>query len=278
MHSNAALVLWPWGDTSTDSPNVAALTTCGRRIAYFNGYTPQQSNELYYTDGTTVDSMYGLLGVASYTIETNGFDFFEDCATFESDTAPTNLEALRYISRALHAPYRLPAGPDTIDVSASAAQIAAGDPLTITTHLDSSRFNDSNGTEPVHDIAGASAYIDALPWDPSAVAIPLVASDGLFNSPQETAQVSIPTSDLEPGRHFVYVQALSLDVPDRLFANGFDNAIDGRRTGTPNAVFFDVTPWAFERHADLNASRRCTFRTAFRPVDVTSLRWPPKPR
>ncbi len=242
MHSNAALVLWSWGDTSTDSPNVTPLTTLGRRIAYFNGYTPEQSNELYLTDGTTFDSMYGLLGIAAYTIETNGFDFFEDCATFESDTAPRNLEALRYISRALHAPYRLPAGPDTIDVSASAAQIAAGDPLTITTHLDSSRFNDSNGTEPVHDIAGASAYVDALPWDAAAVAIPLVAGDGMFNSPQETAQGSIPTSGLVPGRHFVYVQAFSADVPDRLFANGFDDATDGHRTGTPNAVFFDVTP------------------------------------
>ena len=41
------------------------------------------------------DELIGLLGVASYTIETNGFDFFEDCATFESNTAPTNLDALR---------------------------------------------------------------------------------------------------------------------------------------------------------------------------------------
>jgi hypothetical protein len=121
MHSNAALVLWPWGDTFTDSPNVDALTTLGRRIAWFNGYTPEQSNELYFTDGTTDDSMYGLLGVASYTIETNGFDFFEDCTDFEADTAPTNLAALRYISRALHAPYQLPAGPDTVSVTADAA-------------------------------------------------------------------------------------------------------------------------------------------------------------
>jgi hypothetical protein len=64
----------------------------------------------------------------------------------------------------------------------------------------------------------------------------------MFNSPQETAQGSIPTSDLASGRHFVYVQAFSADVPDRLFANGFDDATDGRRAGTPNAVFFDVTP------------------------------------
>jgi hypothetical protein len=224
MHSNAALVLWPWGDTFTDSPNVAKLTTLGRRIAWFTDYTPEQSNELYYTDGTTVDSMYGLLGVASYTIETNGFDFFEDCASFEADTAPTNINALRYIARTLHAPYKLPKGPDTIDVSAGTTSVNAGDPLSISANLDSSRFNQSNGTEAISNIASALAYVDVLPWDGAGDGIALDAQDGAFNSPQEVAEGTIPTTGLAIGRHFVYVQATD--------ANG--------NAGTPNAVFFDV--------------------------------------
>jgi carboxypeptidase T len=224
MHSNAALVLWPWGDTSADSPNVVQLTTLGRRIAWFNDYTPEQSNELYYTDGTTVDSMYGLLGVAAYTIETDGFDFFEDCASFESETAPTNLDALRYIARTLHAPYKLPKGPDAIDVSSSASAIAAGDPLTISSHLDSSRFNQSNGVEQIHNIASAIAYVDVLPWDGAGSGITLTADDGAFNSDQEIADGTIPTTGLATGRHFVYVQATD----------------DAGNAGTPNAVFFDV--------------------------------------
>jgi len=223
MHSNASLVLWPWGDTSNDSPNVAELTTFGRRIAWFNGYTPEQSNELYFTDGTTDDSMYGLLGVASYTIETNGFDFFEDCATFESNTAPTNLEALRYISRSLHAPYQLPAGPDTVDVEVSADLVVPGDSIAVTAHIDSSRFNQSNGTQPVNDIFGANLYFDVLPWDTDAVQ-PMTAADGAFDSPVETAVATIDNIGPGAGRHFVYVQA-------------GDTA---SHSGTPNGAFFDV--------------------------------------
>ena len=222
MHSNAALVLWPWGDTATDSPNVTTLTTFGRRIAWFNGYTPEQSNELYLTDGTTDDSMYGLLGVASYTIETNGFDFFEDCATFESDTAPRNLEALRYISRSLHAPYQLPAGPDTVDVAVSPDLVVPGDSITVTAHLDSGRFNQSNGSEVVNDIFNASLFVDVLPWDTDAVQ-PMTAADGTFDSPVETAVATIDNIG-GPGRHFVYVQA----------GDTVGHA------GTPNAAFFDV--------------------------------------
>jgi carboxypeptidase T len=223
MHSNAALVLWPWGDTETDSPNVDALSLLGHRIAYFNHYVPEQSNELYFTDGTTDDSMYGLLGVASYTIETDGFDFFEDCDTFESTTSPQNLDALRYISRTLHAPYKLPAGPDTIDVTASVASLAAGDPLTIESDLDSGHYR-TPGAPTVHPIASAAAYLDTLPWADGATPIALTAEDGAFDSRTETAQGAIPTSGLREGRHFVYVQASD----------------DAGNVGTPNAAFFDV--------------------------------------
>jgi hypothetical protein len=222
MHSNAALVLWPWGDTSTDSPNVNGLTTLGRRIAWFNGYTPQQSNELYLTDGTTDDSMYGLLGVASYTIET-GADFFEECSSFEGFTAPANLEALRYIARNLHAPYLLPAGPDTLSVGANPDLVVAGDPVRIHASLDSSRYNQSNGMQPVHDIASALAYVDALPWE-SGEGTPLTADDGAFDTSVESGSATLPTDGLASGRHFVYVQ-------------GTD---DSANAGTPNAAFFDI--------------------------------------
>ena len=223
MHSNAALVLWPWGDTSTDSPNVGELTTFGRRIAFFNGYTPEQSNELYLTDGTTDDSMYGLLGVASYTIETNGFDFFEDCDSFESNTSPTNIEALRYVARNLHAPYRLPAGPDAVSVVANPDLVVAGDAVTVIANIDSSRYNESNGSQTVYDIASALGYVDALPWD-GVAGTALAAGDGAFDSSVETGSVALPTTGLAAGRHFVYVQATDTNAS----------------AGTPNAAFFDV--------------------------------------
>jgi hypothetical protein len=223
MHSNAALVLWPWGDTEADSPNVSELTTLGRRIGWFAGYRPQQSNELYFTDGTTVDSMYGLLGVASYTIETNGIDFFEDCETFENNTAPTNIASLRYIARTLHAPYRLPAGPDTVSVSVSSDLVVSGDPVQVTAQIDSSRYNQSNGTEPVHDIFNADMYIGVLPWDTDAVMV-MAPVDGAFDSPIEAAEATVTTAGWAPGRYLVYVQA-------------GDTASN---SGTPNAAFINI--------------------------------------
>ena len=69
IHSFSQLVLWPWGYTNTDAPNGAAMQTLGRRMAWFNNYEPQQATELYITDGTTDDFVYGDLGVAAYTFE-----------------------------------------------------------------------------------------------------------------------------------------------------------------------------------------------------------------
>ncbi|HEY0232912.1 MAG TPA: M14 family zinc carboxypeptidase, partial [Dokdonella sp.] len=224
MHSNAALVLWPWGDTSSAAPNQVPLRTLGRRLAYFNQYTPEQSDQLYPTDGTTDDTMYGLLGVPGFTIETDGADFFQDCGSFDASTAPDNIAALRYVARALHAPYKLPAGPDAITVAAASDLIAAGDPAQISAHLDSSRFNQSNGSEPVHAIASAAAFIDTLPWATDATALPLDASDGAFDSSVEDAQGTLATDALAPGRHLVYVQ-------------GTDST---GNAGTPNAGFIEI--------------------------------------
>ncbi|MGA9341777.1 MAG: M14 family zinc carboxypeptidase [Rhodanobacteraceae bacterium] len=224
IHSNAALVLWPWGDTGSAAPNRSELRTLGRRIAYFNGYTPEQSDSLYPTDGTTDDNFYGLLGVPAFTIETNGSDFFEDCATFEGDTAPRNIEALRYAARTLHAPYELPAGPDTVSVSAEPDLVVAGDPVMLSAHLDSSRFNQTNGTEPVRNIASAAAYIDQLPWDAGAFAYSLDPSDGAFDSPTEDVEAMLDTTGLASGRHLVYVQGTSVDD----------------QPGTPDAAFIEI--------------------------------------
>jgi hypothetical protein len=224
MHSNAALVLWPWGDTSSPAPNQVPLRTLGRRIAYFNHYTPEQSDQLYPTDGTTDDTMYGLLGVPGFTIETDGADFFQDCGSFDASTGPDNVAALRYVARALYAPYRLPSGPDTISVSIASDLIAIGDEIQIQAHLDSSRFNQSNGNEPVRTIASAVALADTLPWGEGALPQALSAADGAYNSSIEDVTGALPSSVLSPGRHLIYVQ-------------GTDTA---GNSGTPNAAFVDI--------------------------------------
>ena len=223
MHSFSQRVLWPWAYASTEPPNAAALRTLGRRLAWFNNYTPQQWIGMYAADGVGTDAIYGLLGAPAYTIEM-GVTFFESCDTFESRTLPRNLDALRYAARNVQSPYTLPSGPDTVALSASNRRIAAGTPLVVTATVDDSRFNQSNGTETVQAISAARAYVDRAPWGSGTAPLAMQASDGAFNSSREQVQVTIPTASLAPGRHWVAVQGVD--------ASG--------RAGTPRAYYFMV--------------------------------------
>jgi len=222
LHSYSQLVLWPWSFTGTAPPNSTPLRTLGRRLAYFNGYKPEQWIGMYAADGTDTDTVYGHLGAPSYTIEF-GVSFFEDCNTFETSTYPKNIAAIRYAARNLWAPYVFPAGPDTTSLSVSPGFVVPGKPVMVTAVVDDGTFNQSNGTEPVQAIAKVNAYIDHRPWS-GAPATVMAAGDGRFDSSRETAVLRIDTSRYAPGRHVVYVQ-------------GVDSA---NQTGTPQAVYFTV--------------------------------------
>ncbi|MEO0813207.1 MAG: M14 family zinc carboxypeptidase, partial [Myxococcota bacterium] len=52
-HSHSELVLFPWGHTRERAPDHEGLKAIAERFASFNGYTPQQSVELYATSGTS---------------------------------------------------------------------------------------------------------------------------------------------------------------------------------------------------------------------------------
>lgn len=272
IHSNAALVLWPWGDTNhgVGAPNQAALRTLGRRLAWFSGYTPEQSNDLYKTDGTTDDSMYGLLGVPAFTIEADGADFFQDCASFESTTAPTNIASLRYAARSLHATYRLPAGPDALDVTPGSDLVVAGDALPLSARIDGTRFNQSlvgdsvPGT--IHAVAGASAYVDTLPWDAGAVAHALAATDGGFDAAAEDVAGTLDTSGLAAGRHLVYVQGVDadgnhgppnaalIDIVDVADVGTLAGHVEDRTTYAPLAATITLSDGSTAHHASSSAA------------------------
>ena len=223
IHSAADLVLWPWGDTPSAAPNGAALRAFGKRLAWFNQYTPEQSDTLYPTDGATDDNFYGSLGVPAFTFELDQ-SFFEPCTPLLNKTIPDNLMALRYAARSLHAPYLLPGGPDVTSLSASPDLVAAGTPVALHARLDDSRFNQTNGTEPVHNVASAAAYMDGLPWEGALAVAALTADDGAFNSPAENASASISTTGLASGTHLLFVQGTDASA----------------QAGSPNAVFVEV--------------------------------------
>ncbi len=210
IHSYSELVLWPWGDSSQVAPNGIAMQTLGRKFAFFNGYTPQQSIGLYPTDGTSDNISYGELGVAAFTFEL-GTSFFQGCSTYENTIVTDNLPALIYAAKVVRQPYITPSGPDitnlTLNGNSGSSTIAPGETGTIAATATDTRFSNSNGSESTQNITASEYYIDTPPWAAGAVAIPLTATDGNFNSKSEAITGSIDTTGLSNGQHIIYVRS-----------------------------------------------------------------------
>ncbi|WP_336215623.1 M14 family zinc carboxypeptidase [Nonomuraea sp. LPB2021202275-12-8] len=74
-HTYGQLILWPYGFTFNDTaPGLTqddrdAHATLGQNMASTNGYTPEQASDLYITDGTIDDWMWGAYKIFSYTFE-----------------------------------------------------------------------------------------------------------------------------------------------------------------------------------------------------------------
>ncbi|MEO3875063.1 M14 family zinc carboxypeptidase [Nonomuraea sp. B12E4] len=74
-HTYGELVLWPYGYTFNDTaPGLTlddrnAHATLGQNMASTNNYTPQQASDLYITDGTIDDWLWGVYKIFSFTFE-----------------------------------------------------------------------------------------------------------------------------------------------------------------------------------------------------------------
>lgn len=199
LHSYSNLVLWPWGHTASAAPNSAQLAMLGTKMATFNGYTPEQSNSLYPTTGTSDDWAYGELGIAAYTFEigTSGDGFYPPCSRYDALIQP-NIGALLYAAKVARTPYLTSFGPDALQVTATPTTTLAGEPLRVQALIDDRQ----NGAKP---IVAAEVYVDTPPWD-GGTPIPLAAADGAFNSAVESVRGDLPTAELASGRHILFVR------------------------------------------------------------------------
>jgi hypothetical protein len=202
VHAYGELVLWPWGFTQRPAPNAAQLQTLGRKLAYWNGYTPQQSIGLYPVDGSSTDYAYGHSGAAAYTLEL-GTRFFQPCDTFESTVLPHNLPVLRYAAKVARAPYSLPAGPDSVRLSLSARSVPAGATVALRATIDDTRYQ---GREPVQAIVSAQWSSGTPPWQAGSIASEMVPADGEWDSARENVQATVDTAGWSAGRHMLYVR------------------------------------------------------------------------
>lgn len=206
LHSYGRQVFWPWFHTSTPAPNGTAHTTLGRKLAFFNNYSPEEVNGSL--DGSAVDFAYGDLGVASFLFEF-GTEFFQDCDRFENWIVPDNMEALRYAAKVARTPFITPSGPDvtTIDF-VTGPSVYSTAPLSIRATGDDGRFRNSNGVEPIQNVTAIRVNIDRPPWHPNpGGSRKMDPVDGAYDSSIETAELTIDTTGLAPGRHTLFVRA-----------------------------------------------------------------------
>ncbi|UYQ64128.1 M14 family metallopeptidase [Streptomyces peucetius] len=75
FHTYSELVLWPYGWTYSDTaPGMTqddrdAFAAVGRKMGASNGYTAEQSSDLYITDGSIDDWLWGDQRIFGYTFE-----------------------------------------------------------------------------------------------------------------------------------------------------------------------------------------------------------------
>ncbi len=220
IHSFSQLILWPWGYTTSVTPNDNQLQALGKRTALFNNYFPQPVNDLVITGGGSIDAVYGELGVASLAFEL-GTAFFQDCETFENQILPDNLQALLYLARVTAAPYQQPLGPDIETLRVIPNVITAGTTVQITGIADDNRYNQSNANQTFETIQDVYAYTNELPTNSGNQQV-LAATDGAFDSVHENFIGHIDTEQLNTGKNLLYVQATDGQNRGAIFAKFID--------------------------------------------------------
>jgi len=115
LHSYSKLVLYPWGyqyDGVTDTKDHAVLEKMAKTMASWNGYTPEQTSELYIASGDTTDWAYGTHKIISFTFEldpaSSGFGggFYPGAGVIQP-VFQKNLEPFLYLLEYSDNPYRV---------------------------------------------------------------------------------------------------------------------------------------------------------------------------
>ncbi|CAL9297826.1 M14 family metallopeptidase [Streptomyces sp. SudanB182_2057] len=111
FHTYSELVLWPFGYTYADTAtgmtadDAAAFQAVGRKMAASNGYTAEQSSDLYITDGTIDDYLWGTQKIFSYTFEmypasSSGGGFYPPDEVIERETSRNKDAVLQLLENA----------------------------------------------------------------------------------------------------------------------------------------------------------------------------------
>jgi hypothetical protein len=138
-----------------------------------------------------------------------------------------NLGALLYAAKVPRTPYVTPSGPEALDLSVLPQDASPTSSVLLTATIDDTRYYHHGGPEPTQNVVAAAYYVDVPPWITATTPIthPMTASDGEFDEEIEVVQATVDTSNLNSGRHTIYVRgqdasghwgaisAVFLDVP-----------------------------------------------------------------
>ncbi|MGW6538852.1 M14 family metallopeptidase [Streptomyces sp. NPDC055051] len=111
FHTYSELVLWPFGWTYADTaPGMTqddrnAFAAVGRSMAASNGYTAEQSSDLYITDGSIDDYLWGAHKIFGYTFEmypasSGGGGFYPPDEVIERETSRNRDAVLQLLENA----------------------------------------------------------------------------------------------------------------------------------------------------------------------------------
>jgi carboxypeptidase T len=111
FHTYGELVLWPYGWTTDDTAEGLtqddrdAFAAVGEKMAGSNGYTPEQSSDLYVTDGAIDDWLWGDQKIFAYTFEmypssSGGGGFYPPDEVIEEETDRNRDAVLQLIENA----------------------------------------------------------------------------------------------------------------------------------------------------------------------------------
>ncbi|GAA0522283.1 carboxypeptidase T [Paractinoplanes deccanensis] len=117
FHTYSELVLWPFGHTTANTTtgmtadDYNTFATFGRQMAATNRYTPQQSSDLYITDGDLLDWLWGTHKIFAYTFEmypssASGGGFYPPASVITRETT-RNREAVLLLGEVADCPYKV---------------------------------------------------------------------------------------------------------------------------------------------------------------------------
>jgi carboxypeptidase T len=115
FHTFSELILYPWGgkvEPIAKENDHKVFETMAKKMATWNGYTPEQASALYVASGDTTDWAYGVHGIFAFTFELDPKDMwsgggFYPGAGVIDDVVKKNTEPVLYMLELADNPYRV---------------------------------------------------------------------------------------------------------------------------------------------------------------------------